>query len=116
MLNLCFSNRKDVQENIPEHIVNLENDFEVIRCDDYAQKSIECQYRAIIHPEYHHQCAVLNVMTELCHNTQHLIMKHQADEVKNYVFSFGSICVPIFDRYLPLIVTIFVMYIQKYLK
>ena len=83
-----MSNRKDVKENIPEQVVNLENAFEVIRCDDYAQRSIECQYRAIIHPEYHHQCAVLNVMTELCYSTKHLIMKHQSDQVKHLIMTY----------------------------
>ena len=75
-----MSQRKNHQNDVPKDI-NLENPFEILRCDEYAQKSIECQYRAIIHPEYHHQCAILNVMTELCHSTKHLIMKHQADEV-----------------------------------
>jgi hypothetical protein len=52
---------------------------EIISCDEYSKRVIKCQYMAITHPHYHGQCAVLGLMTEMCHQTQHMVMAQNSN-------------------------------------
>ena len=52
----------------------------LIDCEIFYKRAVECQYMSITHSFYSSQCTVLNLMTEFCYRAQHIVMAENSDK------------------------------------